>query len=389
MALGRAAPAQAKPQLPVAGTVVFYGDSITWQNHYPLQLENMIRWRYPGRRLRFVNRGIRGDTASRALARVKRDLKPLQPALVVVMLGMNDGGYRPYSSGLVARYQHDMGRLVRRIRKIGSNVVLVTPTCVAPLSPKLRAYNKVLQALALRLRDVARSEGVALIDLFTRFRHVAEQARRARPPINLMQDAIHPNAAGHLLIADHLFAHLIPREKDGSTNADPLGLRADLRSRSSLKMHIALRAVYIPPAARSALPLLRHPAWATERLVVDTPKPIRITAQSDDGKMVHLGRYTVGQAKAGIDLAMLTHAPWAVEQSRLYRMQEQRWPWAYYLWDPNKRGLKALRETAGFAVRSATPELARRELKRIDAQLERRSQQRRQHLVLRWDVNER
>ncbi|MBW1870958.1 MAG: hypothetical protein JRJ19_02780, partial [Deltaproteobacteria bacterium] len=75
-------------------TIVFLGDSITWQNLYTDYVENYFLRHYPEKNLRFVNLGVRGDTAAGAIRRLDRDLLPLKPDLVLIMLGMNDGGYR-------------------------------------------------------------------------------------------------------------------------------------------------------------------------------------------------------------------------------------------------------------------------------------------------------
>ena len=46
------------PVLPKGGTVVFLGDSITWQHLYTAFIECYALRRYPKRALKFVNSGL-------------------------------------------------------------------------------------------------------------------------------------------------------------------------------------------------------------------------------------------------------------------------------------------------------------------------------------------
>ena len=79
-------------------TVVFYGDSITAQRLYTRDVEDFVLTRYPTLHIHFVNAGVPGDTVNGGYAgtmaeRVQRDVAPFHPAMITVMLGMNDGGW--------------------------------------------------------------------------------------------------------------------------------------------------------------------------------------------------------------------------------------------------------------------------------------------------------
>ena len=56
-------------------TVVFLGDSITHGGRYHQFITDFYRTRYPDARIRFVNSGIGGDSASGAQRRLKEDVK--------------------------------------------------------------------------------------------------------------------------------------------------------------------------------------------------------------------------------------------------------------------------------------------------------------------------
>ncbi len=231
-------PAPPAASLPPNGTVVLLGDSTTWHDIYPALLAGELQRRYPDRRLRFVNRGARGDTVPKALARLERDVLAERPAMVIVLLGINDGGYGPPNRHLLARYRANMTTLVRRLRqgKVAaacdaprpgaagdpgascgtgaavsvSRVVLVTTTCVRPDSWQRRAYNRMLAQMAGELRSLGGELQVPVIDLFRHFHQLVVRGEAARPRVTLMADANHPNAAGYRVVAEYLLRHLAP-----------------------------------------------------------------------------------------------------------------------------------------------------------------------------------
>src|ERR1700761_8744608 len=92
---------QAKPfYLKDGDKVVFYGDSITDQRLYTVITETFVATRYPSLNVSFINSGWGGDTVNGGGGgpidtRLKRDVLAFHPNVVTIMLGMNDGAYRP------------------------------------------------------------------------------------------------------------------------------------------------------------------------------------------------------------------------------------------------------------------------------------------------------
>src|SRR5258708_5541902 len=89
--------------------VVFYGDDITEDGQYARAVEEYVATRFPAWNIDFFYAGVSGDKVSGGDAgsidlRLDRDVIAAHPNVVVIMLGMNDGGYRPFDQALFAAY---------------------------------------------------------------------------------------------------------------------------------------------------------------------------------------------------------------------------------------------------------------------------------------------
>jgi lysophospholipase L1-like esterase len=103
-------------------TVVFYGDSITEQRLYTGDIENFLLTRYSARKVRFINSGVGGDKVSGGWAgpvdlRLSRDVFPYKPTVVTIMLGMNDGYFRPWNDGVFSTYADGYRHIVEEVQK--------------------------------------------------------------------------------------------------------------------------------------------------------------------------------------------------------------------------------------------------------------------------------
>ena len=298
---------------------MFLGDSITWDNHFVALVETHLRRRYPERALRLLNRGVRGDTVHDALARLDRDVVVERPQMVVVLLGINDGGYRGLDRRRRRRYLDGMRRLVRRLRgETRARLVLVTPTTVLPRTPALARNREMLASMAAGLIELGRRQRVAVIDLFSFFSAKLRLAAAARPPIALMADANHPNPAGHLVIATHLLGALDPRGPGRQPDQ-----RVDL-ARLPLPRALTLThdrlSLFVPPAARPVRPLLDLGGPHGQRLmVVGAAGPLRLRLADRI-----LGTFGPAALRAGIALEAIDDAPWVRDAELLYRLLVRR-----------------------------------------------------------------
>jgi acyl-CoA thioesterase-1 len=175
--------------------IVALGDSLTAgfgvapDEAYPARLASRLR--RDGYRYRVVNAGVSGDTSAGALRRLDWVLRA-RPAVVIVALGANDG-LRGQS---VTALRRNLDQIVERCQSSGARVLLAGMR----LPPNYGdAYGR---AFARVYPAVARRRGVALMPFLL-------DGVATIPSLN-QPDGIHPNAAGHAVIAERLWPYLRP-----------------------------------------------------------------------------------------------------------------------------------------------------------------------------------
>lgn len=178
-----------------AGVITVLGDSLTAglgvaaDEAFPELLQ--ARLQREGYDYRVVNAGVSGDTSAGGLRRVDWVLKS-KPDVVVVALGANDGlrGQSP------AALRDNLEAIIARLRAAGVQVLLAG----MQMPPNYGAeYTKEFAAV---FGEVARRTRVAFVPFLL--------DGVAAEPRFLLPDGLHPNAAGHRVIADKLWPHLTP-----------------------------------------------------------------------------------------------------------------------------------------------------------------------------------
>lgn len=226
----QAAPAQREFQSPLAkielgdgDTLVFLGDSITHQCLYTQYVEDYFYTRFPKARIRFHNSGVGGDRAADALIRFEPDVAAYKPKYVTILLGMNDGTYRPYDDAVFQLYRRDMTELVKRIEGIGAKAVLMTPTMFDARAKRMRdpkappeptaLYNSTLAYYGAWLREIAVEGGHGFVDMYSPLNNLTVQQRKTDPKFTLIRDAVHPDAPGQLIMAAAVLSDMgVPRQ---------------------------------------------------------------------------------------------------------------------------------------------------------------------------------
>ena len=203
--------AKAEPILKANDRVVFYGDSITEQRLYSRYVQQYIQCRYPELKVKFYNAGWSGDTAPGGLKRLERDVLWLKPNVVTLFFGMNDGRYRPVDEGIVGAFKQGEEGIIKELTNKGARVVAYTPGAVDyDKRPALRdsKYNDNLEALGKAALDLARQYNLPSADVLHPMIAFQNVQKAKDPAFTMIPDAVHPNAAGHLVMAQEMLKGL-------------------------------------------------------------------------------------------------------------------------------------------------------------------------------------
>lgn len=213
---GRRAVAAEKGKLVPGSVVLFQGDSITdagrdrKQNGpnngpglgrgYPYLLAGALLADHPKARLKVFNRGISGNKVPDLDARWQDDAIQLKPALLSILIGVNDiwhklgGRY----DGTVAHYETGYRALLKRTldAQPGVRIVICDPfvlRCGAVNDGWFPEFDQ-RRAAAKKLAEEMRLT-------FVPFQSMFDEASKQAPPAYWAGDGVHPTLAGHALMA--------------------------------------------------------------------------------------------------------------------------------------------------------------------------------------------
>ena len=176
------------PPKPGEQRVVFMGNSITegWAKYFPTMFAGKP----------YVGRGISGQTTPQMLVRFRQDVIALQPAVVVILAGVNDiaGNTGPSTLEMI---EDNIASMAELARANGISVVLssVLPVHDFPWRRGVEPGPKVV-ALNAWLKRYAESQGLGYVDY-----HSAMADERQGLPADIAPDGVHPNEAGYRIMA--------------------------------------------------------------------------------------------------------------------------------------------------------------------------------------------
>ena len=177
--------------------VVFFGDSLTEgyslgeAEAYPALIEQKIL--EAGLPFSVVNAGRSGDTTADALPRLPGAMRG-QVALLFIALGTNDVRKRFEIEAIKARFS----QIIEEARQISPNTTIVLAGVDAFTGAPIEYQN----AFKSMLSELATSKGIPYLASPLAGVHGV-------PALNL-PDELHPNAAGHRIIAENVWAFLEP-----------------------------------------------------------------------------------------------------------------------------------------------------------------------------------
>ena len=200
-------------------TVVFMGDSITdcgrrdhaapFGDGYVRQAIDLITARYPERDIRYLNVGISGNTVEDLRNRWDTDVIAHQPDWLTIKIGINDL-HRTMGGAYLAPPRYEA--LYREIldetkKKTTARIVLIDPFYIQTEDRADAHQKEVLRALSGYLDVVNRlAEEYGALHVLT---HEAYGRQlQYRPAEAFCPEPVHPNHAGHYVIAHELLKAL-------------------------------------------------------------------------------------------------------------------------------------------------------------------------------------
>ncbi len=173
---------------PVAGRVVFLGDSITdgWD----------LAKSFPGKP--YVNRGISGQTTSQMVVRMFPDVIDLKPAAVILLAGTNDiaGNTGPVTAKMV---EENIMAIAEMAEKHKIKVILCSLTPVSDYTAHPQTGHRPpsqIQVLNAWIKSYAENTHAIFADYYS-----ALVDRKGMLRDGYSDDGLHPNARGYALLA--------------------------------------------------------------------------------------------------------------------------------------------------------------------------------------------
>lgn len=169
-----------------------------------------------------INAGVPSNTTDDARKRFQTDVLDRNPDLVVLQFGINDAAVNvwqdpPETQPRVSReqYRDNLRYFLRELaaRDIRSILMTPNPTRWAPKTRELYGkppynpddadgFNVLLREYAEVVRDVAAETETPLVDVYAAFQ--SHGAVEGQSVDSLLLDGMHPNNAGHALVANML-----------------------------------------------------------------------------------------------------------------------------------------------------------------------------------------
>ncbi len=220
----------AEPPKP-ADRVLFLGDSITAHGTYVAMIDAALILHDPTQHYEILSAGLSSETVSGLSEpghadgkfpmpdlheRLDRVLAGVKPTVVIACYGMNCGIYMPFNEERFRAYRQGTEKLREKVAKAGARMIHLTPPVFDPLPIMERTdpsgaegadfkkpftrYNEVLDAYSAWLL-AQRLQGWEVIDIHGPMKNALVDARAKEPNFAFSKDGVHPNDAGHALMA--------------------------------------------------------------------------------------------------------------------------------------------------------------------------------------------
>lgn len=202
-------------------TILILGDSITQAGDYVTAFDAWLVKKYPDKRFTVINAGVSSETISGLSEenhaggkfprpdlheRLERVLEKSKPDFIIACYGMNCGIYKELDAERTARFQEGNVKLRAAAKKYNAEIVHVTPPIFDNKGKPGFNYDSVLSAYSEWLVK-QRESGWHVVDLHSEMRKKVDQGKTSDPNFTVQKDGVHPDGAGHWMMAQSLISY--------------------------------------------------------------------------------------------------------------------------------------------------------------------------------------
>lgn len=194
--------------------LLFIGDSITdcgrerpigegygLGDGYVSLVNALLNSTYPQDFIRVINVGTSGNTIRDLDARWQMDVLDLKPDWLSIMIGINDV-WRQFDSPTrtdwhisLDEYTSTLERLIQKTKPSLKGLTLMTPYFIEP--NRSEPMRSMMDRYGLAVRELAKKHGAVFVDTQSAFDATLQRIHN----MSLAGDRIHPNLAGHMILA--------------------------------------------------------------------------------------------------------------------------------------------------------------------------------------------
>ena len=176
------------------------GDSLTagWMEPkgYVDILEELLKAKYPRAKIKIINCGIPGDTASGGLHRFNSQVLPHSPDLLIIQFGLNDAymGFSP------TEFADKINRIIAESQQhTQTEIIVISSTHMTPeFDP-----DQLMEKFYNTLKTSAQQYGCTFVPLHKQWKDTIANGTN---PFELVQpDGVHPTMKGYHLMAETIF----------------------------------------------------------------------------------------------------------------------------------------------------------------------------------------
>lgn len=216
--------------------IIAFGDSTTAPRTDVITYCDLLKTYFAEQEIgvKIINAGVPGDTTAHARKRFDQDVLANNPHLVIVQFGVNDAAVDVWRHPPARRtrisllcYKQNLRFIVRGLKRSAADVILMTPNPLTwtdfmkkrygrfPYDPMHEdGFNVVLKDYAEAVRELVEEENAGFVDVYSA---VKDRSTCFGLKVDdFLLDGMHPNSAGHALVASLLINHLSDLPRFGS-----------------------------------------------------------------------------------------------------------------------------------------------------------------------------